>query len=1323
MIRSIGSVPRRACALLLVLLLSFGTLISGFITPAWAPILPVNRVYIQTSVDTSSWDIVSSVVSHSIGTGGNPKEAERVGETTLKMLVDSDMPSDSDIVNFLTTGDFKKQGGNTVKNLPLCFPGAISFSGWDNNSSQADTDRAQLVRNSISYDLNAAFKFAYGDEFGIYTPAGNTLDEQIKQYARDMGDFLAKIPGTPGTTVGNAKIVTTDPPKNPVDAAFNSDAGTEYYVTIERKIGGRSEVRTFQYRMLKGYGVDGSGLSSIPDDGTEYIHWGTLAVEAFANISAEDDLKVTASNVTEGTPGIIESAFAGLIGGIADFIANALGLWNFDELIFNSGLRGSRSYVGGVFPSSWQSVIWTFFFISEIVAIIMLLYAIIFNVGRKAMSTVDPVARASAIEQIKYLFIVAFLLAIIPFVIPLLIDVSAQLTGVFHDVLGDKTAQERFKKLASNSGGLGSILTYLVYLGALLYFNVFYVFRSLSIALMIILMPIFIAMMALSEVRRKQTLEFFKEFCANLFIQPLQALMLSFILLVPDSGRNIDSIVMAYVMIPLTNLLRQMFFGNAGGLADSVGAKGQRAGRGAMMFGGLLAAGAIKGAGKGIIGGIKGATGKAEGASEGGEAGGAEERKSGFISRATEKFQNSKAGQAISNATAKAGRTIASGANNVKNWVNDQPVVQGAKSVASSLAQTTAGRFLGRAGNTVGGAITKHVAPVAGGAAMVASGTALGALGGAVGVVDKRLFGGALSKPLTQLSKSAVGAGIGTMAAGIISKPKSAESGESKAPGDSPYKDILSNPGKAAEGDNAYAQGFATRSKGANGLNTYTVGHDNFKNAGVRAGAAGKDGSGRDQFSASYNMSKLSQADQVRLKEMQNTWENGSDEEKAAMRAMGITGFEAQTRMVNGQEEMTGAQVTYDSEKARDNLGIRYNSGKGNQSGPAGYSVTTMGDSAPALVPDMPSVLNTPKAAAALGTAKMESMGFNAQVDSNTGAVTFSAPAKAFQEQPVPEAIVSQFAGAKVDRHGNMSVTVPQADLAAAFGGVAASSGTMASRSIAADAGPNDFVMAPSTQSTMPQMVAPAIHNAQTSLTGQGFTVTPSADGQTYTVSGDANAFTNAHVPAGLASNFGAPQFAPDGTTASITIPASDLAQSYSAGGKIPVADRIPVATPAAHNCAEVINAQPGVHAQAQGGQVFIQTKDLESLQGLTVPAPIAQDIVATAMNDGNGTYTAVVTPQTLSAYQAGNNPQPEPQPLGAVLIPDNIPHGRVESVPVILADVPREATGQGQSFARGGEQLAEELRNHAGTDPSYDDPPRQNSDLDSKNFGAAHEQ
>ena len=192
------------------------------------------------------------------------------------------------------------------------------------------------------------------------------------------------------------------------------------------------------------------------------------------------------------------------------------------------------------------------------------------------MATMDPVARANAIEQIKYLFIVAIILSLLPFALPLMIDLSAQITGVFHDALGGRTATERFSDLAVNSGTIGGVLTYLIYLGALLYFNVFYMFRSLMVAMLMVLSPIFVSLMALNENKRHLTVMWFKEFAANLFTQPIQAIMLSFILLIPLSGRRIESIILAYVMIPVTNGLRQQFFGSAGGMADAIGQKGQR---------------------------------------------------------------------------------------------------------------------------------------------------------------------------------------------------------------------------------------------------------------------------------------------------------------------------------------------------------------------------------------------------------------------------------------------------------------------------------------------------------------------------------------------------------------------------------------------------------------------------------------------------------------------------------------------------------------------------------------------------------------------------
>jgi len=1319
MSQTITSLPRRIWAFLMAMVIMLIVLVSGFVSPAWAPILPVQRSYIQTAVDTSAWEIVAAVVSHGVSTNGHPMEAKRIGKDLMETLIKTKTPSDSNITSFLTGGVFEKQGDNSVNNLPLSFPGAISFSGWQNESRQADIDRAQLIRNSLIYDLNAAFKFVYGDQYGMYEPEGDTLDEQVKQYATDLGNFFSGIKAggqwtrnVNGQTI-SCSVVTTQEPKNPVDKNFHSNAGTDYYISIERTIGSQTETRTFQYRMLKGYGVDGSGLGKANGDtlvgaNDYYIHWGTLAVEAFANYVADDELRVTASNVNDGTPGIIEQAFAEAVAGIVDWIANALGLWNFDELIFNGGVRGSSSYVGGVFPSSWQSVIWTFFFVAEIAAVIMLLYAIIFNVGKKAMSTMDPVARASAIEQIKYLFLVAFLLAVIPYVIPILIDTCAQLTGIFHDVLGGKTAQERFQKLAANSGaGLGAILSYAVYLGAVIYFNVFYVFRALSLALMIVLMPIFIAMMAISENKRRQTLDFFREFCANLFIQPLQALMLSFILLVPDSGRNIDSIVMAYVMIPLTNLLRQMFFGNSGGMADQVGQKGQRAGRGLMMLGAGLTAGAIGGGIRALAGG-KGSDGKAD-SKEGGDGkdgGGGGDGATGVTTKPSlsQKIKNSDAGRWAAQKT----EPVRNLAKSAKDFVGGLAPVQGVRSAASKLANSTGGKLLGSGVKALGGG------------SKVAAGLGLGAIAGAIGVVDRHFTGGAFSKPLEQLAGKTIGSGksqvkgAGSDAEDAIFKDSRTDDGGGESalsPETAAYKSSLENRGDYKEGDNVYAKGLAERSYNSKtGASTYTLDRDSQRAAGVSVGKPSIGSAGQKQSAVKYDMSKMSQGDQTRLREMRNTWENGSEEERAAMRAMGITGFEATTKMVNGEQVMTGANITYDSDKARDNLGI---------STRGGYSVTAQGDQAPALVPDMPSMLNSPKAAAALGASKMESMGFQTSTDANTGAVTMTAPAAKFQNTPMPESMAAQVASAKVGKDGTMSITMSQADMASTFGPVAASSNTMGSRAMAAGISPETSMGTPTTQSTMPTMVAPAVHTGTASLGNQGLSVTPSADGQTYMISGaDVQAFQKVQVPAGMASHFTAPQVAEDGS-ASVTVPAADFANAYTATGNGASQGSIPVATPAAHNLAGQINAQPDVQAVAVGDVVNVRAGSLETFQGMQAAQPVVEHAAWNATVTPNGAVNVQI-PADIHA-QAMNAAMPTVQ-VGTVLDPATIPTAdpvkiqpvRLEStmpVPPPPAAAPAEQpTPTLSSLGQGGEQL---LNGGGGGHPPAETPTPERIDGD----------
>ena len=1077
MSQSIQQGFKRVLVFLLALMLFIGGLMpSGLVTPAHAGILPIKRTYIQTTIDTSSWEILAGVVTWEAGVGGNQAESKRIGATLLDKLAGSNTPSE---VADKVSAAQKKEGDNTVKNLVLCFPGKMSFSGWNDNSTSSDTSRAQLIRNSLIYDLNAAFKFVYGEN-GVYKPAGDTMDAKIQQYSDDMKAFLSNVPSgsVNGASISQASSSGINGITFPDDVTTADD-----YIKIEKN----SETRYFQYRMVKGY-VDirnassklGLGTTSSGDDAS-YIHWGQLAVEAFVNFGSEESLQVTAADVYDSKPGSIEKAVAGLLASIADWIANALGLWNFDEIIFNAGIRGTSSYIGGVFPAGWQPVIWAFFFVAEVVAIGMLLYAIIYNVGRKVMATMDPVARANAIEQIKYLFIVAIILSLLPFALPLMIDLSAQITGVFHDALGGRTATERFSDLAVNSGTIGGVLTYLIYLGALLYFNVFYMFRSLMVAMLMVLSPIFVSLMALNENKRHLTVMWFKEFAANLFTQPIQAIMLSFILLIPLSGRRIESIILAYVMIPVTNGLRQQFFGSAGGMADAIGQKGQRAGGRTLMTMGGLGLSALRG---GLAAGMSAADKDKDGDKEKQES---DDRSGngnpGGATNTTTNTQTRPAGQAGGPAgDANPGKTgEAGGAGRSETpketsggGANGERVSPGASTTKTSTIadQAKAGMDSGADAGTNNSAdpaadteanpsMTSTHAPqtetssdesqtqnasgeqttsASGntgqhrlrGGAKVAGAVALGALGGGMDYMGKRFFGMAPGKDgglVTQLSQK-LGASGGKDWRG---QPTSSETPSETSTDNSTYNayDPTAPDGGYAQAmahessyddpdsTSPFAKGIGNQTKVGNGA-SYTFGPKEMEKAGVR----GIHKAGQGQSMVSYDMANLGAADQNRMMQMVNMWENGSAEERMAMEAAGIADVQPVSKMVGGQEQVTGANVVYNNDTAKQNLGI--DTAPASEGG-KGYGVTTSGTQAPAIVPDMVSYMNTPQAAASVATKQLSDAGMS--VSMGQGSVSISSSGADSMESMWLNTDDTQFAlvneHAKMNPDGGFTANIP----------------------------------------------------------------------------------------------------------------------------------------------------------------------------------------------------------------------------------------------------------------------------------------------------------
>ncbi len=158
---------------------------------------------------------------------------------------------------------------------------------------------------------------------------------------------------------------------------------------------------------------------------------------------------------------VLVKLFASLLTGIK----SALGLWKIDDLIYNTGLRGSSSYVHGVFPTSWEPVIWMFFVLTELVAILSLLYSIVNNVLKRATSTMNYMGRLHAWEQVKDIIVVALTLALLPVALQILLSLSYNLTGILESALQGETIVNLRNVASAGSGTLAGIVVQVLFFG------------------------------------------------------------------------------------------------------------------------------------------------------------------------------------------------------------------------------------------------------------------------------------------------------------------------------------------------------------------------------------------------------------------------------------------------------------------------------------------------------------------------------------------------------------------------------------------------------------------------------------------------------------------------------------------------------------------------------------------------------------------------------------------------------------------------------------------------------------------------------------------
>lgn len=468
--------------------------------------------------------------------------------------------------------DYKESSTDGSKEMPFTFPakevGGLFSTKEKNNATKKDVERAYFIKETLIPGLNDALRVLNGGKPFRSVEELMNMGSRLSKGGR-IGDYQV--------TYGKRASYSQDKPKLDKRTGISSSD----YVVI-RNVKNPKEEYEFVYRVPKGYSQKGSWDNDLYSKDlrgdADYITWHMLMYQAHYAYVAKG---WTTKDVNEiNRAGALEEAIVDLFENTFNTIRDLLGLYNLDELVFNDGIRGSALWQYGAIPKSWEDNVVTYHWVFQGLAWSLIAFAIVKQLIQKNLSTINPAMRVSLMESIQNLIVAGFLLASIFPLANLLLYLNAKLVDVFAALAPD------FRDLSgmhNYSNLLGGLLIQFFYFFISLYLNALYVIRSISISLLIVAGPLFVLSLALGPKWSPLFGTWMRELVGNIFVQSFHAFMFSFFTMLTFSTRGIESLIVYFSVIPLTEFFRRLVLGDSG-IAGKLGLQSLVAG--ASMVGG-----------------------------------------------------------------------------------------------------------------------------------------------------------------------------------------------------------------------------------------------------------------------------------------------------------------------------------------------------------------------------------------------------------------------------------------------------------------------------------------------------------------------------------------------------------------------------------------------------------------------------------------------------------------------------------------------------------------------------------------------------------------
>lgn len=575
-----------------------------------------NAYFLSVTIDENNFKYMPTIVFEENDWVANNHRETDIGDFTsstvesngsVKRFVVPEITYDGS--NKMSETDIKTAYENIIKfgdgdkGLAFTFPGLHSrgFAVERRHANGTDEEMAFFVSDYLVGGLNDTISWMVGKAGGYK----NFTSQEMKLFSASLANRADEVVsrGAGSKTVKLGSSTFTIKKATDVKKAQPVEGRTQLgdYVSIVAPDG---EEKYALAKVNKGYQQRNdisdeykAGLLKYKDP--QYLNWQYIVLQA--NYSADVN-NITFSSVNDIVkPGTLEVAISQFFSAVLGGLRNFLGLYPMDDVLLNGGTRDAGYYYG-VMPNGWMNSANLLNFICQIIAWLIMGFAFVRMLYKRQLSTMNIGERVSLMEGIKDIFITCFLLAGFGLVFHTMLRLNYALVDIFEASSEFSTSIGTANNISA--GIFASIIINFAFFFINAYFNVAYVLRGFTVAMLYALAPLAIVTISFGGKYKSIFSNFSKELIANVFLQTFHAMCVAFFTSITSTNqlRTFELLTVLMAFIPLTNFVRQNILGLPGGIVDQASgivSMGAGLGMGAMGIGGKLSSKAKSGSGGG----------------------------------------------------------------------------------------------------------------------------------------------------------------------------------------------------------------------------------------------------------------------------------------------------------------------------------------------------------------------------------------------------------------------------------------------------------------------------------------------------------------------------------------------------------------------------------------------------------------------------------------------------------------------------------------------------------------------------------------------------